>query len=159
MIYILHTLLGPQGRDESICQDPVHLTPTWRQALLTQPLRFLSDSSVPLRLSCRCFWITANLFHPSLKYRGHHWNTTQTVPWPFTYMGPWRQGQARTQHYWPLGLGTFHCPHGLEGKSLDVLGRYSPPRGLGQTLPASALQGPKYGLYCWIFANKLLLEK
>lgn len=78
---------------------------------------------------------------------------------PSLTMGPWRQGQARTQHYWPLGLGTFHCPHGLEGKSLDVLGRYSPPRGLGQTLPASALQGPKYGLYCWIFANKLLLEK
>ena len=48
LIYILHTLLGPQGRDESICQDPVHLTPTRHQALLTQPLKFLSESSVPL---------------------------------------------------------------------------------------------------------------
>ena len=47
-IYILHTLLGPQGRDESICQDPVHPTPTRHQALLTQPLKVLSESSVPL---------------------------------------------------------------------------------------------------------------
>ena len=47
-IDLLHTLLGPQGRDESICQDPVHLTPTWHQALLTQLLKFLSESSVPL---------------------------------------------------------------------------------------------------------------
>lgn len=158
-IYILHTLLGPQGRDESICQDPVHPTPTRHQALLTQPLKFLSESSVPLVSPAT---VSGSLPTSFLL----PWSTEATIGiqlklfhGPSLTMGPWRQRQARTQDYWPLGLGTFHCPHSLEGKSLDVLGRHSPPRGLGQSLSISLLQGPKYGLIAGFFANKLLLEK
>ncbi|CAI9164339.1 unnamed protein product [Rangifer tarandus platyrhynchus] len=88
---------------------------------------------------------------PPLEY-----NSDRAIP--SRTMGPWRQGQAGTQDYWPLGLGTLHCPHGLEGVFGCSWKAFS-PRGLGHSLPASALQGPKYGPYCWIFANKLLLEK
>ena len=137
------------------CSPYTHPAPGSVDSASQISFRVLSSSC----LSCHCFWVTATPFLLP-------WSTEATIGiqlrlfhGPSLTMGPRRQRQARTQDYWPLGLGTFHCPHSLEGKSLDVLGRHSFPRGLGQSLSVSLLQGPKYGLYCWIFCKRIVARE